>query len=260
MPDDDAPAGLARWRLAQGSHDWPAADGATCVTEAAIVAAGLPYRAVIGTSDCPPCFSRPISAFLMGLNEQMGDAQRQRLMRFVPRLAGSADAPEVERRRHEHIVVETLRRVVSSALEAAAALEAGTPHRERFGVAEVLRASAEAYRGASQMVQAASLSYDALRHLRAALASVSSLAARQAVLASREARNGYEIAGAATAARQAWAAWSVLKTDHAARAMAQIWDETIAIAEGALAIGRQAEPIATEVMIARMRQARLPRR
>jgi hypothetical protein len=67
------------------------------------VAAGFEYRAVVRTEDCPHCFSRPILGYLIHLNDRMDDAERQRLMRFVPRLAGSADEPAVEQERHRHI-------------------------------------------------------------------------------------------------------------------------------------------------------------
>jgi len=46
----------------------------------------------------PACFSRPICRLAMMLNDQASDAERQRLMPFVMRLA-CADTSEVERRR-----------------------------------------------------------------------------------------------------------------------------------------------------------------
>jgi hypothetical protein len=48
-PRADAVAGFRRmldWRLLRGSHEFPGPDGGTCINEAAIVAAGYPYRAV----------------------------------------------------------------------------------------------------------------------------------------------------------------------------------------------------------------------
>jgi hypothetical protein len=54
-------ATILNWRLLAGSHPFPGPDGGTCINEAAIVAAGLPYRAIRSSADCPPCFSRPRS-------------------------------------------------------------------------------------------------------------------------------------------------------------------------------------------------------
>ena len=90
---------ILNWRLLAGSHPFPGPDGGTCINEAAMVAAGLPYRAITATEECPPCFSRPLAAYALGLNDAMPDAERPRLMAFVLRLSGSADTPEVEARR-----------------------------------------------------------------------------------------------------------------------------------------------------------------
>ena len=81
------------WKLLRGSHEFPGPDGGTCINEAAIVAAGYPYRSVQSIDDCPSSFSRPMGLFAMCLNDVLDDDLRQQLlMRFVTRLAGSADA------------------------------------------------------------------------------------------------------------------------------------------------------------------------
>src|SRR5262245_539250 len=41
------------WKLLRGSHEFPGPDGGTCVNEAALVAAGYPYRAVYSVQDLP---------------------------------------------------------------------------------------------------------------------------------------------------------------------------------------------------------------
>ena len=80
------------WRLLRGSHEFPGPDGGTCVNEAAIVAAGYPYRAVHCVTDLPESFSRPIAMLAMCLNDTLDDDLRQELLLpFVTRLAGSAD-------------------------------------------------------------------------------------------------------------------------------------------------------------------------
>lgn len=68
---------ILKWRLLSGSHKFPGPDGGTCVNEAAIVAAGLEYRADRRAEDCPPCFSRVIAGFAIELNESMPDDLRQ---------------------------------------------------------------------------------------------------------------------------------------------------------------------------------------
>src|SRR5262252_8742627 len=88
------------WKLLRGSHEFPGPDGGTCVNEAAIVAAGYPYRAVYCVKDLPASFSRPISMLALCLNDTLEDDLRQELlMPFVARLGSCADTPSVEMER-----------------------------------------------------------------------------------------------------------------------------------------------------------------
>jgi hypothetical protein len=89
---------ILNWKLKQGSHLFPGKDGGTCINEAAIVAAGFEYQPVMRVKDMPTCFSRPICKLAMKLNDNASDADRQRLLPFVTRLA-CADTPEVEAKR-----------------------------------------------------------------------------------------------------------------------------------------------------------------
>ncbi len=93
---------LLNWTLKQGSHTFPGKDGGTCINEAAIVAAGYPYRPVRGVYDMPDCFSRPVCALAMQLNDEASDEERQQLLPFVGRLA-CADTAEVEQEREVFI-------------------------------------------------------------------------------------------------------------------------------------------------------------
>jgi hypothetical protein len=93
---------ILNWKLKQGSHTFPGQDGGTCINEAAVVAAGFPYRPVRSVQDMPDCFSRPICALAMQLNDEARDEERQLLLPFVTRLA-CADTPEVEREREVYI-------------------------------------------------------------------------------------------------------------------------------------------------------------
>ncbi len=93
---------ILNWKLKAGSHPFPGKDGGTCINEAALVAAGFPYRPIRQAEDMPECFSRPICRLAMSLNDEAGEMERQRLLPFVLRLA-CADTPEVERERAAYI-------------------------------------------------------------------------------------------------------------------------------------------------------------
>jgi hypothetical protein len=97
---------ILNWKLKKGSHPFPGKDGGTCVNEAALVAAGFPYRRIRCVEDMPVCFSRPICRLAMYLNDHASDKDRQRLLPFVTRLA-CADRYEVERQRDAFIDART---------------------------------------------------------------------------------------------------------------------------------------------------------
>jgi hypothetical protein len=100
----------ANLHLSAGSHTDPRQG--MCPMEAAIFAAGFPYRAVKSYKDFPPCFSSPIAHYAIALNDAMPDNLRDELLLpFVPRLAGTADLADVERRRNEYILLENVRRI-----------------------------------------------------------------------------------------------------------------------------------------------------
>ena len=108
---------ILNWKLLSGSHEFPGPDGGTCINEAAIVAAGFEYKSVGNADDCPPCFSRVLSRYAIQLNDRLPDDQRQKLLTpFVTRLAGTADSSEVERMRAEFLVLGLVRDVVTIAL------------------------------------------------------------------------------------------------------------------------------------------------
>jgi hypothetical protein len=93
---------ILNWKLKRGSHKFPGPDGGTCINEAAIVAAGFPYRPVRSAYDMPECFSRPICTLALYLNDWSSDEERQQLLPFVTRLA-CADTMEIEREREAYI-------------------------------------------------------------------------------------------------------------------------------------------------------------
>ncbi len=89
---------ILNWKLQRGSHPSPGPDGGTCINEAAIVAAGFPYQAVVFVESMPACFSRPVCRLAIRLNDMATDEQRQRLLPFVGRLA-CAGTPRVPSRK-----------------------------------------------------------------------------------------------------------------------------------------------------------------
>lgn len=93
---------ILNWTLKRGSHAFPGPSGGTCINEAAIVAAGHPYRRVRRVEDMPTGFSRPICRLAMRLNDEARDAERQRLMPYVTRLA-CGDSAAVEETRERYI-------------------------------------------------------------------------------------------------------------------------------------------------------------
>src|SRR5262249_23088261 len=96
---------MLEWKLLRGSHEFPGPDRGTCVNQAAMVAAGYPYRAICRAKDVLAFFSRPIALFALCLNDTLDDALRQELlMPFVTRLAGSADTPKIEMTRAELVL------------------------------------------------------------------------------------------------------------------------------------------------------------
>src|SRR5215210_4146099 len=93
---------ILNWKLKAGSHPFPGKDGGTCINEAALVAAGFEYQPVRRVEDMPECYSRPICRLAMLLNDEATDAERQRLLPFVTRLA-CADTKEIETAREAYI-------------------------------------------------------------------------------------------------------------------------------------------------------------
>ncbi len=93
---------ILNWKLKQGSHVFPGKDGGTCINEAAVVAAGFPYRPVRTVDDMPGCFSRPICRLALHLNDAATEEERQLLLPFVTRLA-CADTAEIECKREAYI-------------------------------------------------------------------------------------------------------------------------------------------------------------
>jgi hypothetical protein len=214
---------ILNWRLLAGSHAFPGPDGGTCINEAAVVAAGLPYRTIRSSADCPPCFSRPVAAYALGLNDAMADQERPVLMAFVLRLSGSADAPEVEAARIRHLALESVRAILSPLCTVA-----GMPEEAAAcGAAPDLSAALTAARAAEW--RGGALAQEAAR-ARAWRAGALHAAVARAAMAARRA------AGDARCAAEV--------AEGAAPFVPGTWARACAILDGALAIGRRAPEIA----------------
>ncbi|GJD59311.1 hypothetical protein [Methylobacterium dankookense] len=213
---------ILNWRLLAGSHQFPGPDGGTCINEAALVAAGLPYRAIRSSADCPPCFSHPLAAYALGLNDAMPDAERNRLMAFVLRLSGSADRPEIEAARTRHLAVAGISRILGPLCGIAGLSDLAALCAAADTVEEALAAArAASWRGGVRAEEAGH------RRLWLAGARAAALArtATAAIRAIDDPRCAAEIA------------------EGAAPFLPGTWQTACAILEEALAIGRQAPNI-----------------
>jgi hypothetical protein len=228
---------ILNWRLLPGSHTFPGPDGGTCINEAAVVAAGLPYRAIRSSEDCPPCFSAPLATYALGLNDAMPDAERPRLMAFVLRLAGSADIPAIEAARTAHLVLEGVRRLLPPVLERAGLPQHAAACRAADGLERAVTVARHASWSAGTLAEAAGRQGTWVRGARAAAA------ARTAIFAAEiDARTA---ADAAEAAALFWPG---------------AWAEAVAILDEALGIGQQAPALGLDEAERRMEAAKAGRR
>jgi hypothetical protein len=224
------------WKLLRGSHEFPGPDGGTCINEAAIVAAGYPYRAVYCVKDLPASFSRPISMLALCINDTLEDDLRQELLvPFVTRLAGSADAAKVEMARAELVLRRTVTEILAPALARAGYAEFA----ERCG----------SYTVPTELVELA-------RRLRGA----SGAALHQSLISAFE--------HAADAGRQwlaglptevvfcAFSAMREIATLDGDRLADKVYRRAALILDGAIALGRQSEAVAMDVVADRMDAAK----
>lgn len=217
---------ILNWKLLSGSHEFPGPDGGTCINEAAIIAAGFEYKKVSSASDCPPCFSRPISSYAIYLNDKMPDALRQKLlMPFVMRLAGSADTPDIERQRAEYLLVGFIREILSIPLRGWKEDIA-----DQFAAVQTLEQAHEA-------IRAFALAFD-----RAGTGALARALAFDRSLDSARAR--------AFALDIDRALDSALDIDQ------EIFEAAVLLLDGALKIGKQAEPLEMACVADRMVKAK----
>lgn len=217
---------MLNWQLKSGSHDFPGPDGGTCINEAAIVAAGFPYHPIGHVAEMPPCFSQILSQFALILNDDMPSGQRQRLIPYVTRLAGTADTHEVERKRASYLAMKVVNVFLPKALDAEGA--------SRW--AQECRDAATLH--VANRIMSSLLSLD----ICAAMIRRADRAVVNCILGS-----------------------SIAATIDAAMAMvilagsetpAVVWGEALAAFDGVLAIGKQAEPVEPACLAKRLDEAR----
>jgi hypothetical protein len=236
---------MLNWKILRGSHEFPGPDGGTCINEAAIIAAGYPYRPVRRIDDCPASFSRPLALYAMCLNEIVltDDLRQELLLPFVARLGGSADSLEVEMARVGLIIQRTVATILPESLQRAGCdrdarrcRAAGTI---RDAVAAVKQLSSRNWhaRGPHLIGLINSISMAVEDHL-----------AYRAVDAAQYA--GTAIADVAEVVGAAGA--------DAAGCAETIYRRAAAILDEALRIGNQAEPIAPPTVVSRMQRAKQP--
>ena len=239
---------ILNWKLLSGSHPFPGPDGGTCINEAAIVAAGFEYCSVSSADDCPPCFSRVLSAYAIVLNDNLTDDRRQSLlMPFVTRLAGTADSDEIEWQRFDYIMLGFVRMVLPITLR---------------GWQDDLAAECEAVTGYDQAISVVNKIGARDRDLALAYALARDLAlvldlalARDLLVLDLALALARDLALALALARDLALALVRDLARDPARDLALVLDldiAAVALLEGAMKIGNQAEPIETAVVERRM--------
>jgi hypothetical protein len=178
--------------------------------------------------DRPECACPVIGRYVIGINDKMPDGQRQRLLAFLPRIAGSRSAA------HQQARAEILARGAVRVLAPIALDAAGLS-----GEAKRLRALAPdcTMREAARAARAARAAADA-----AARAAWAARAAGAAGWAAADAAAD----AAAWAAEAAWAADAAASCAEAAREAAEAaeaaWDAALQLLSDALDAGPQGEP------------------
>jgi len=241
---------ILNWELLSGSHNFPGPDGGTCINEAAIVAAGFKYKIVKSADDCPPCFSKVISSYLIGLNDSMPhDLRQELLMPFVVRLSGTADSADIEEIRIQYIITEIVKKILPNVLNKVGLFHVANSCamiKDFKEASTITHAAAHAARAAYAVAARADAVYAAGAAARAADAARTAYAAYAAAAraATRDAAITYAVNAVAYAA-------------GAGRADAGVWKIASDIAMEAILLGNHPEEKDVELVVRRMNQAKL---
>jgi len=240
-------------RLERAGHRGPA-EG-FCVMELCAYIAREPW------SDRPRCACPVIARYAMQLNDRMPDEQRQRLLPYVVRIAGSRATPRTTRRRGYHAATLAVTVFAPLALDAAGLPAPAATLRAVPAIAD--RATARAARDAAaaaaadadaadaDAADAAYAAADAAAYAASAAAAAAADAAAYAAADAAGAADAYAAAAAAAAyaayAADAEAAAAAYAADAAAAAAADaaaaaglVWDAALHGLDQLLAIGEAA--------------------
>lgn len=222
--------GLLNWRLKHGSHGFPGPEGGTCINEAAVVVAGFQYREVATITDLPESFCPVISQFCLTLNDSMPEGDiLNRLRPFALRLSGSADTRKVAQQRALHLALKAATQFVPMAIGhadegAATRLRQATDPQDTLSVLDELLARYGWTDDAEKSLGAAHLGLGkALKN-----------------------REGIYVAELAA-----------ISAIRSAKIDPDAWSIAIEAIQSVLAIGRQADPIETELIDRRAQNALL---
>jgi hypothetical protein len=208
---------LTIFQLAEGAHG--TAQEGLCAMEAVAWLEGEPH------SDHPECVSPVLAAYTRRFNDRLGDADRQRLIPFLPKLVGTV-APELEQARAEYLAWQAVSVFTPRALDAGGFTEHATRLRNipRYD----WRAATRAADAAAEAAWAAR----AEAERAAGAARAAGRAADAAAEAARDAAWAEAERAAARAARAAEAAWAAgraaARAADAARAVAWAADAAVA--------------------------------
>ena len=218
--------GWLDWQLKHGSHDFPGPDGGTCINEAAVVVAGFSYREVTSITDLPESFCPVISQYALTLNDAMSEGELlNRLRPFAARLSGSSDSRKRVSERALYLAMRAAQIFAPLALEAVDALEARRLRRTA-APEDVMR----------ELDRLARRPWP--DDIREAVG-----AAQRALARARATKNAIYTAELAA-----------VSAVRAAAVNESAWDRAIEALEGVLVIGRQTDPVETELIDQRATQ------
>jgi hypothetical protein len=207
-------------RLSKGAHPTP--EAGVCLLEAVAWVRGQPF------SDHPPCVSPVLGAYGRSLNDALPEDKRQQLVRFIPRLVGTAGDTDRDMRRSYMALDYLLRHYLPAWLELAGLTERAEQIRQAPEVrtaadCDSIRALVEQAR--SEAAAAGAAAWDAAG--AAAWAAAWDAAGAAAWAAAWDA--AWDAAGDAAGA----AAWAAAWDAAGAAAWAAAWDAAWAAAGAA---------------------------
>ena len=129
--------------LEEGAHN---PDGQFCIMEAVAYVMGEKW------TDHPACVCPVLAAYARAINDRMPDAQRQRLLPFIPLLANTRANPDVERRRMFYLLDKCLDAEYGWVWDLAAVASFASEYLQSFADCEYAKAKASEAAGVAGLV------------------------------------------------------------------------------------------------------------